>query len=144
MSPSQLPPVTASSSASGKDVITTGRAPAAAMASAGFAPWKVPSLGPSLVRLKPRVECSGSANIQPAKRLIVALTSPLDRPAGIYGPAGSPWSGFGFKIPSSSRMPAKCATAPSLTGNWSGGHGCTIFGRFRPVRIVRKRGAIPD
>jgi hypothetical protein len=47
------------------------------------------------------------------------------------------------KIPACSTTRVKSAIVLSLMVDGSGSRSCRIFGRLRPVRIVRKRGAVP-
>jgi hypothetical protein len=79
--------------------------------------------------------------------LVLALEVKLlnkEQAASVDGLFHSSGGTSAFRMPIFSRMRAKCTTAPSFTGGGcSASRGCRIFGRFRPVRIVRKRGAIP-
>src|SRR6202043_1973227 len=55
---------------------------------------------------------------------------------------GAGAGGVGFKMPVRSTTRVKSAIVFSLRVDGSASLDCRIFGRLRPVRIVRKRGAI--
>src|ERR1700738_97605 len=63
------------------------------------------------------------------------------KPTRAGGSAVDPESA-GFKMPVCSTTRVKSAIVLSLMIDGSGSFDCRIFARLRPVRIVRKRGAI--